>query len=95
MATMLVAAVTVHWQNGWAAINESPEAAAKLEAATEILQRHPNYDWLTSSGDFIVLNNGIEFAATYFIMLLVLFFYGPGRYISLDYWLARHFRRPA
>jgi len=95
MATMLVAAVTVHWQNGWAAINESPEAAAKLEAATEILQRHPDYDWLTSSGDFIVLNNGIEFAATYFIMLLVLFFYGPGRYISLDYWLARHFRRPA
>ncbi|HEX5635541.1 MAG TPA: DoxX family protein, partial [Gammaproteobacteria bacterium] len=31
--------------------------------------------------------NGIEFAATYLIMLLVLFFYGAGRYVSADYWL--------
>jgi putative oxidoreductase len=36
-----------------------------------------------------VLNNGIEFAATYFIMLLALFFIGAGRYVSLDYWIAR------
>ena len=43
----------------------------------------------------MVLNNGIEFAATYFIMLLVLFFTGAGNYISLDYWIARCWRRHA
>ncbi|MGB5096622.1 MAG: hypothetical protein WBN82_01805 [Porticoccaceae bacterium] len=44
---------------------------------------------LAEKGNFVVLNNGIEFAATYFIMLLSLFFSGGGRYVSLDYWLAR------
>jgi putative oxidoreductase len=39
-----------------------------------------------------VLNNGIEFAATYFIMLLALFFLGGGKYISADYWIARKYR---
>jgi putative oxidoreductase len=39
-----------------------------------------------------VLNNGIEFAATYFIMLLVLFFTGAGNYLSLDFWIARRWR---
>ncbi|HFA59185.1 MAG TPA: hypothetical protein ENJ83_00695, partial [Rhodospirillales bacterium] len=78
---------------GWAAIAEGPEAAEKLERANAILQQYGNYDWLTSSGEFVILNNGIEFAATYFIMLLVLFFYGAGRYLSLDYWIARRFRR--
>ena len=41
--------------------------------------------WLTENGSFVVLNNGIEFAATYFIMLLALFYLGAGRYISMDY----------
>ncbi|MAL94493.1 MAG: hypothetical protein CME40_05400 [Haliea sp.] len=36
-----------------------------------------------------VLNNGIEFAATYFVMLLSLFFTGAGRFVSLDYWWRR------
>jgi uncharacterized membrane protein YphA (DoxX/SURF4 family) len=36
-----------------------------------------------------MLNNGMEFAATYFVMLLVLLVYGGGRYVSLDYWLKR------
>jgi len=40
-----------------------------------------------------VLNNGIEFAATYLVMLAALFFLGGGRYVSVDYWLARRFRR--
>ncbi|HHE31716.1 MAG TPA: hypothetical protein ENL07_03575, partial [Chlorobaculum parvum] len=61
----------------------------RLERAMAILQEHGNYEWLTSSGEFVILNNGIEFAATYFIMLLVLFFYGAGRSVSLDYWIAR------
>ena len=94
MFTMLVAAFTVHWQHGWQAIADTKfclfncadaeGAAQRLSAAKELLQEHGNYSWLTEQGSFVILNNGIEFAATYFIMLLVLFFYGPGK-ASLDY----------
>jgi len=102
MFTMIIAAVTVHWQNGWLAIAEgsglfaterTAGAMERLEVAKSILQEHGNYDWLTGNGSFVVLNNGIEFAATYFIMLLVLFFAGAGNYVSLDYWIARRWRR--
>jgi len=62
-----------------------------LERAQSILQSNGNYQWLIENGNFVVLNNGIEFAATYFIMLLVLFFMGGGRYVSVDYWLRRFF----
>ncbi|MOA56323.1 hypothetical protein D3C78_1802810 [compost metagenome] len=51
----------------------------KLERARALLKAHGNYDWLTSSGKLVVLNNGIEFAATYLLMLLALFFTGAGR----------------
>ncbi|MGD2020413.1 MAG: DoxX family protein [Thiohalocapsa sp.] len=108
MATMLVAMLTVHSQNGWQAIADSGSAFAspllgifqfenagpageRLSAAKEILREHGNYEWLTEAGNFVVLNSGIEFAATYFVMLLVLFFIGAGRYLSIDYWLARRF----
>jgi len=102
MATMIVAAVTVHWQNGWQAVADplSPYPPAdidgameRLEAARSLLQEHGNYDWLTGSGSFVISNNGIEWAATYFIMLLVLFFMGSGRYFSMDYWIRRAFMR--
>ncbi len=98
MVTMIVAASTVHWKNGWQAIHDtmSPfasadvnEAMERLHKAKEILQEYGNYDWLTQHGSFVVLNNGIEFAATYFLMLLVLFFIGAGNYLSIDYWLNR------
>ncbi|WP_078120831.1 HvfX family Cu-binding RiPP maturation protein [Thiosocius teredinicola] len=92
MITMVVAAVTVHWQHGWAAIAETPESAERLSAANGLLREHGNYDWLTGTGEFVVLNNGIEFATTYFIMLLVLFFIGAGKYVSVDYWIAQRFR---
>lgn len=92
MITMVVAAVTVHWQNGWAAIAETAESGERLAAAKSLLKGHGNYDWLTGSGEFVILNNGIEFAATYFIMLLALFFIGAGRYLSVDYWIARRYR---
>jgi uncharacterized membrane protein YphA (DoxX/SURF4 family) len=92
MITMVVAAVTVHWQHGWAAIAETPESAERLAAATSLLQQHGNYDWLSGSGEFVILNNGIEFAATYFIMLLALFFIGAGKYFSVDYWIAQRYR---
>lgn len=102
MFTMLVAIFSVHWQHGWQAIadtkfclfncGDAQEAALRLDKAKEILQEHANYSWLTEQGGFVVLNNGIEFAVTYFIMLLVLFFIGAGRYLSLDYWIADKFK---
>ena len=98
--TMVVAIITVHLPNGWQAIADAnaPFANAqvfasteKLEKAREILESYGNYDWLTSSGSFVILNNGIEFAATYLIMLLALVVLGGGRYFSSDYWLSRYF----
>ena len=107
MVTMIVAMVSVHAKNGWLAIadasswladgtillNENIMAAPeKISAAKSLLQEHGHYDWLTSSGFFVVLNNGIEFAATYFIMLLVLFIYGGGRFFSVDFYVNKAMR---
>jgi uncharacterized membrane protein YphA (DoxX/SURF4 family) len=99
MFTMLVAIFAVHWQNGWQAIADTKfclfncfdaqEAAERLDKAKEILQEHGNYEWLTEQGGFVVLNNGIEFGVTYFIMLLTLFFIGSGKFASVDYWLCQ------
>ena len=98
LATMAVAAATVHWHNGWLAIatgggffatERTVAAVERLQVAKQILREEGDYAWLTEHGSFAVLNNGIEFAATYFLMLLVLFFHGGGRYLSLDYWIKR------
>ncbi len=91
MVTMVVAISTVHWDNGWAVIADSnvQEVAVRLERAREILQENSNYDWLTAKGGIVILNNGIEFGVTYLVMLLALFFSGGGRFVSVDYWLAR------
>ena len=103
MVTMLVAAFSVHWHNGWQAIadtsmclfncGDAQAAAERLGAAREVLKQHGNYDWLTEQGSIVISNNGIEFATTYFVMLLVLFFIGAGKYASADYWIARQFRK--
>jgi len=101
MVTMIVAAVTVHIQNGWLAIAEGTGffatertmgAIDRLDHVKDILKEHSNYSWLTENGPIVVLNNGIEFAATYFIMLLALLIIGAGKYASLDYWIAKRFR---
>lgn len=98
MITMLVAAFSVHWQNGWQAIHDpmsafaadnAADAIERLNRAKDILKEHGNYSWLTEHGNLVALNNGIEFAATYFVMLTALFFIGGGRYLSVDYWLAQ------
>lgn len=93
MVTMVVAVFAVHWDNGWAAIADSSaqEVAVRLGAAKEILREHGNYSWLTEKGNFVILNNGIEFGVTYFVMLLALLFTGGGRYTSVDYYLSRLF----
>lgn len=99
MITMVVAAVTVHLQNGWLAIAEgsgifanerTAGAIDRLDRAKDILREHANYDWLTENGSIVILNNGIEFAATYTIMLLVLFFAGPGK-ASIDHLINKKF----
>jgi len=100
MITMIVAAATSHWANGWLAIStgsgifateRSVEAIERLDKAKSLLEQHGNYEWLTEHGSLVMLNNGIEFAATYFIMLLALFFIGSGKYASVDYWISKKF----
>ena len=93
MITMLVAIFAVHWGNGWAAIaNSSAEdVAVRLGAARDILREHGNYAWLTGKGQFVILNNGIEFGVTYLVMLFTLLFTGGGRFTSVDYFLSRLF----
>ena len=99
MITMLVAAFKVHWENGWQAVADpmSPFPPAdiegtmeKLDRAKSILREHGNYDWLTENGNYVISNNGIEWAITYFVMLLALFFWGAGK-LSLDHLVAKKF----
>ena len=103
MFTMIVAAATAHWGNGWHALPETTltvpwewrtdlidEAVKRKDIARNLLEQHGNYEWLTEAGSFTVLKNGIEFAATYFIMLLPLLFFGAGR-ASVDHLLHKRF----
>lgn len=98
MVTMLVAAFAVHWDNGWLVLSDSSswlandrvmEAAERKAAAIAILREHGDYRWLTGRGSITILNNGIEFAAMYFVMLLSLLFTGGGRFTSVDDAVAR------
>ena len=99
--TTIVAAVTVHLPNGWLAIAEggglfaterTMGAIQRLDRAKEILQENANYSWLTEKGSLVILNNGIEFAATYTIMLVALLYIGAGK-LSLDHLIAKRFQR--
>lgn len=105
MFTMVVAAGTAHWENGWHVLPEQTltmpwewredlieGAAERRTMARTLLQRHGNYDWLTETGSITILKNGIEFAATYFIMLLSLFFTGAGR-LSVDHFVDKNLNR--
>ena len=101
MVTMLVAAFLVHADNGWLTLSDSSswlanervmEAAPKKKEIRQIVREHGDYKRLTSNGSITILNNGMQFAMTYFFMLLVLFFFGGGRYLSADYWFYKGFR---
>lgn len=108
MVTMVVAAVTAHWENGWHVLPETEltmpwewrpdlieDAVERRARARSILREHGNYQWLTGAGSITILKNGIEFAATYFAMLLALLFTGAGRWVSVDHWLEKAFRERA
>ncbi len=93
---MLVAIFAVHWENGWLAVADCSswlandrvlEACSRKLVVVDLLRQHGNYNWLTGRGTITILNNGIEFAATYLVMLASLLFTGGGRYTSLDYWI--------
>jgi uncharacterized membrane protein YphA (DoxX/SURF4 family) len=100
MVTMLVAVVSVHWHNGWQAVvdpmsafagEDTGDAIRRLNVAKDILKEHGNYEWLTEKGGFVISNNGIEWAATYFVLCLSLFFVGAGKFVSLDYYINKKF----
>ncbi len=63
------------------------EASKRLDRAKGILREHGNFRYLNGSGSIVKLNNGIEFAAMYFTLLLALVMIGGGRYLSLDYYV--------
>jgi len=99
MVTMLVAIFAVHIDNGWLAISASNsywfgqmEGAQALAEFKTWARQFPEYKALVKHGSLVVLNNGIEFAATYFIMLFSLFFTGAGA-ISIDAVLAKKYRK--
>lgn len=102
MITMLVAAFKVHIENGWQAVADpqspfpGPDidgAMQRLDRARDLLREHGNYEWLTETGNFVVSNNGMEWAITYFVMLLALFFTGAGK-LSLDRLIAARLKQP-
>lgn len=103
IATMIVAAGTVHWDKGWHVLPETElqmpwewrkdlidDAIEKRSRARSILREHGNYGWLTGAGSITILKNGIEWAATYFVMLLALFFTGSGK-LGLDHVIRKRF----
>lgn len=102
MFTMIVAATTAHWENGWHQFHEAQqtvpwewrtdlieEGNKRKDIVKRVLKANANYKYLSETGSITILKNGIEVSATYFIMLLALFFMGAGRYFSVDYWLSR------
>lgn len=104
MITMVVAAATAHWEYGWHQFHEAQqtvpwewktdlieEGNKRKDIVKRVLREHANYKYLSETGSITILKNGIEVSATYFIMLLALFFMGAGRYFSVDYYLSRFF----
>lgn len=103
MITMLVAAFKVHIANGWQAVADPQSpfpgsnvdgAMQRLDRAKDLLREHGNYEWLTETGNLVVSNNGMEWAITYFVMLLALFFTGAGK-LSLDHLIASRLQQRA
>ncbi len=117
--TMVVAATSVHADNGWFAITptntdtspakvltwlgsesakqslkNSEQAAERLAKMRELIEENGYPEWLYEKGNIVILNNGIEFATTYFILLLALILIGAGRFTSLDHYLYTYYLKP-
>ncbi|XQW86875.1 DoxX family protein [Thalassotalea piscium] len=75
-------------------LKNSELASEKLDKIREILAENGNTDWLYQHGNVVLLNNGIEFASTYFILLLALLLIGAGRFTSVDHYLYNYWLKP-
>lgn len=85
-----------HWlgfEQASQSMENATEVKKRITAIKSLLDEHGNTDWLYEKGNVVVLNNGIEFAATYFVMFLTLFFIGGGRFVSVDYWFSLYLNR--
>ena len=98
--SVVMAAIFVHWSNGWLYIvtegnsglfytDKTVEAYQRLGEIKQLLQENK----ITDTTNLVVLNDGVEITAIYFIMLLTLFFMGAGRYFSIDYFIFRRNQR--
>lgn len=107
MFVMAMAVTTVHWSNGWqiTADPRSPFPGEDIDAARERLGEarrilreqgealHGDSGWFTEFGSIVILNNGVALGVTYFVMLLALFYFGGGRYVSIDHYISQALRR--
>lgn len=75
-------------------LENSDQVYVRLNKMRELLEENGNTDWLFEKGNIGVMNNGIELAATYFIMLLALLFIGGGRFTSVDHYLYTYWLKP-
>jgi uncharacterized membrane protein YphA (DoxX/SURF4 family) len=75
-------------------LDNSLQTKTRLEKMRSLLDDNGNTDWLYEKGPIVVLNNGIEFASTYFLLLLALFFIGAGRFTSADHYLYNYWLKP-
>lgn len=92
IVVMSVASLMVHWSHGWLAIaSNDMESSQRMTGFLQwLIENFPGrYNYITQLGDPVILNNGIEFSATYFVMLLVLLVWGGGKFVSLDHWLKK------
>ena len=77
MFVMGVAGAMEHWAHGWPAIaDKGAESTQRLnDLFTWLANNFPDrYNYVISLGDPVMLNGGMEFAVTYFIMLFTLFY---------------------
>ena len=92
---LMVAGLSVHLKLGWFVVaDKTDESMVRLNGLMEWLAAHfpGRYNYVTELADPVMLNNGAEFTVTYMIMLLVLVFFGAGRFVSCDYWVKKHWK---
>lgn len=95
MILMATAAYSVHLAHGWYYISpETSEASIRLHNFMEWLQHYfpGRHAYITELAQPAMIQAGVEHAVTYFIMALTLFFIGGGRYVSVDYWIAKKYK---
>lgn len=89
---ILVAIFAVHFNNAWLVMaSQGVEVSQHTNTVMMWFQKvHPIlYAGVAANGTSVMLSNGMEFA--YLLMLIVILLFGPGRYVSVDYWLRTWF----